>query len=83
MIVPLTEIMPKGFDAVRTGKRNMGWRNDKPATLYYVVALDDGDTATKVPFRDEVFPGRHLFLKPPVRYKTQQRFAGISWGDEK
>jgi hypothetical protein len=36
--VALNEIMPKGFMATRTGKRNMNWRNDQAATLYYVEA---------------------------------------------
>jgi dipeptidyl aminopeptidase/acylaminoacyl peptidase len=53
--VPLTEIIPKGFMAVRKGKRNMSWRSDKPATLVYAEALDGGDPANKVAFRDEVF----------------------------
>lgn len=39
--IPLTEIMPKGFMATRTGKRNMGWRPDLPATLTFVEALDE------------------------------------------
>ncbi|MCC6413219.1 MAG: S9 family peptidase, partial [Saprospiraceae bacterium] len=46
--VPLTEIMPKGFSSVRKGKRSMGWRADKPATIVYVVALDEGDQANNV-----------------------------------
>ena len=33
----------------------MGWRGDKPASLYYVVALDEGDQAKKVDNRDELF----------------------------
>ncbi len=41
--VPLTEIMPKGFSSVRTGKRSMSWRDDEPATLVYAEALDGGD----------------------------------------
>ncbi len=28
--VPLIEDLPQGFMAVRTGKRNFQWRNDKP-----------------------------------------------------
>lgn len=82
--VPLIEIMPKGFGAVRTGKRNMGWRDDKPATLYYVEALDGGDPATKVPFRDAIFTWEAPFSIAPVPLaKTQQRFSNISWGNEK
>ncbi len=43
----LNEIMPKGFSSVRTGKRNMSWRADKPASLYFVEALDGGDQSKK------------------------------------
>ena len=53
--VPLIENIPKGFDSAPKGKRNMGWRDDKPSTLYYVVALDEGDKAKKAELRDEVF----------------------------
>lgn len=58
---PLNEIMPKGFMAVREGKRNMAWRADQPATLYYVVALDEGNPAHDVAFRDEVFSWKAPF----------------------
>ncbi|NMH29426.1 alpha/beta hydrolase family protein [Flavobacterium silvaticum] len=81
--VPLTEIMPKGFMAVRNGKRYMNWRNDKPATLSYVVALDNGDPANKVDFRDELFSWDAPFNKTAVSLaKTAQRFDRIIWGDE-
>jgi hypothetical protein len=60
--VPLTEIIPKGFIAVRKGKRNMSWRADKPATLAYAETLDGGDPASKVEFRDEVFFGTHHLM---------------------
>lgn len=82
--VPLIEIMPKGFGAVHTNKRNMDWRNDKPATLFYVLALDGGDPASKVDFRDEVYTWDAPFTANPVAIaKTQQRFAGIEWGNDK
>src|SRR5690606_19108885 len=51
----LNEIIPQGFMAVRQGKRTMYWRADKPATLVYVEALDEGDPAKKVEFRDAVY----------------------------
>jgi dipeptidyl aminopeptidase/acylaminoacyl peptidase len=82
--VPLNEILPKGFMAVRTGKRSMNWRSDEPATLVYVQALDNGDPAVKVDFRDEVFTWKAPFDKPATSLvKTQQRYAGILWGNEK
>lgn len=81
--VPLNEIMPKGFMAVRKGKREMGWRNDKPATLYYVVALDEGDQANKVDFRDEVFLWDAPFTAEATSLvKTAQRYSDIIWGNE-
>jgi dipeptidyl aminopeptidase/acylaminoacyl peptidase len=81
--VPLTEVMPKGFSSVRKGKRSMNWRADKPATLSYVVALDEGDQAKKVDFRDDVFTWDAPFNSEPKSIiKTQQRFSGIMWGNE-
>lgn len=81
--VPLTEIMPKGFSSVRTGKRNMGWRADKPATLFFVEALDGGDQAKQVDFRDEVFLWEAPFSSNPTSLvKTRQRYAGIMWAND-
>lgn len=81
--VPLNEILPKGFSSVRKGKRNMNWRADQPATLYYVEALDEGDQAKEVEFRDEVFTWKAPFDQDPSPlYKTNDRFGGIQWGNE-
>ncbi len=81
--VPLTEVMPKGFAAVRTGKRNVSWRADKPATLYFVVALDEGDPSKTVDYRDELFIWEAPFNNPPISLvKTQQRFGGVTWGND-
>ena len=81
--VPLTEVMPKGFSSVRKGKRSMGWRSDKPSTLSFVEALDEGDQANKVDFRDEVFLWNSPFTANPTSLaKTQQRYGGITWGND-
>ena len=81
--VVLNEVIAKGFMAVRKGKRNMSWRNDQPATLYFVEALDGGDPATKVDYRDEVFLWKAPFdSNPTTLCKTPQRFSGIIWGNE-
>lgn len=81
--VPLFEIMPKGFMATRTGKRSMNWRNDKPATLSFVEALDQGDPANKVDFRDEISLWNAPFdAAPTSMMKTKQRYGGIIWGNE-
>ena len=81
--VPLNEVIPKGFSSVRKGKRSMSWRADKPATLSYVVALDEGDQAKKADFRDELFSWNAPFSTEPVSLlKTQQRFDSVIWGNE-
>jgi dipeptidyl aminopeptidase/acylaminoacyl peptidase len=79
---PLLEDMPKGFMATQKGIRNINWRNDMPASVYYVVALDDGDPSMEVDYRDEIFSQEAPFSDPPVSVlKTFNRFAGITWGD--
>ena len=81
--VPLIEDLPKGFMSTRTGKRNMSWRSDRPATLYWCEALDEGDPAKEVEYRDEVFELDAPFNgKPQSLIKTIQRFAGITWGSD-
>jgi dipeptidyl aminopeptidase/acylaminoacyl peptidase len=81
--VPLNEIIPKGFMAVRKGKREMTWRNDKPATLSYVVALDERNPANKVDFRDAVFLWNAPFDGEATSLaKTPQRYSDIIWGND-
>lgn len=82
--VPLSEVIPKGFSATREGKRSMNWRADKAASLSYVVALDNGDPAKNVEFRDEAFQWDAPFEQAPKSLvKTAQRFASITWGNDK
>ncbi len=80
---PLTEALPKGFMAVRKGKRSIQWRADKKATLYWVEALDEGDPEVKVEFRDAVYQVAAPFSEAPqMMVKTKDRYAGITWGDD-
>jgi len=82
--VPLIEDLPKGFMAVRTGRRNLSWRNDVPASLVYVEALDGGDPEKEVPYRDEVFQLDAPFSgEGKSILKTINRFYQIKWGDSK
>jgi dipeptidyl aminopeptidase/acylaminoacyl peptidase len=78
---PLIEDMPKGFMATEKGKRSINWRADKPAALVWAEALDDGDPAVEVPYRDEVFELEAPFTGTPKSIvKTINRYAGITWG---
>ena len=79
----LLENLPIGFMATETGKRSISWRADEPATLYWAEALDGGDPANEVPFRDEVFQLSAPFTGSPRSLaKTINRFAGIYWGNK-
>lgn len=81
--IALREIQPKGFMSTFVGRRNMNWRNDEPATLYFVEALDGGDPAKQVDYRDELFVWNAPFTEGPKSIaKTPQRFTGIIWGDK-
>ena len=79
---PLLENLPIGFMATETGKRNISWRSDMPATLYWVEAQDEGDPANEVAFRDKVYQMDAPFTgAPQYLTKTINRFAGIYWGN--
>ncbi len=81
--VPLIEDLPKGFMAERTGMRDISWRRDKAATLVYAEALDGGDPANEVPYRDQIFLLDAPFDEPgtPV-LKTINRYNNILWGSD-
>jgi len=80
--VPLIEDLPIGFMAVRKGRRSLSWRSDLPASLVFAEALDEGDPAIEVEYRDEVKQLDAPFNGPPLTLlKTINRFAGIQWGN--
>lgn len=81
--VPLNEIMPKGFSSVRTGKREMEWRSDAPATLTYAEALDGGDQSKTAEYRDEIFTWEAPFTAAPKSFfKTKQRYKDVVWTND-
>jgi len=80
---PLTESVPRAQSSTSSGIRNMMWRADKPATLSYVVALDGGDAAVKVEYRDELFQWVAPFnTEPQSMAKVPQRFSRVQWGND-
>jgi dipeptidyl aminopeptidase/acylaminoacyl peptidase len=81
--VPLSEVLPKGFMAVRKGKRGLSWRPDQPATLYFVEALDGGDPEVSVEYRDALYQWKAPFSESPVLIsKTISRFSHVIWGND-
>ncbi|MGB5270269.1 MAG: prolyl oligopeptidase family serine peptidase [Eudoraea sp.] len=81
--VPLIEDLPKGFMAVRQGKRRFSWRNDLPASLVYAEALDGGDPEKEALYRDEIFQLNAPFNgEAKSLMKTINRYDSAVWGDE-
>ena len=81
---PLLEELPKGFMAVKSGMRGIRWRADHPATIMWVEALDQGDPALDVEYRDIVYQwkaGNGAFKKEEL-YKSKLRFSQIVFGRE-
>ena len=73
-----------GYDTASPFPRNYDWRADKPATLYWVEAQDEGNPrVNKVPFMDIVYQLDAPFdgEKKQVA-RTALRFQGIQWGDD-
>lgn len=78
---PLIEELPKGFDAVQTGKRSISWRADHPATLIWCEAQDGGDPNKECEFRDFVYQmSVNTKSEPQIIAKTKLRYRGITWG---
>jgi dipeptidyl aminopeptidase/acylaminoacyl peptidase len=79
--LPLADQVP--IEGVPTGPRDYSWRATEPATLVWVEALDGGDPKKKVPYRDRLMLLKSPFRdKPTEAIKMQQRFAGITWGEQ-
>ncbi len=81
--LPLADNVPIGFNATRAGQRDHNWRNDTPATLYWVEAQDGGDPKKNVPIRDKVFMWEAPFAAAPRELtSTKLRFDKIRWGND-
>lgn len=80
---PLADDVPIDFDAVPRGPRQHHWRSDRPATLYWAEAQDDGDPSKDVPERDFIYTLEAPFQDDPKLFaRTSHRFSTILWGDD-
>jgi len=78
--LPLQESIPIG--GVPTGPRSIEWHPNKPETLVWVEALDEGNPKKKVPARDKVMWIALPEQTAPVELaQTEKRFAGIEFGE--
>jgi dipeptidyl aminopeptidase/acylaminoacyl peptidase len=80
--LPVAEDIPKGFSSVRKGPRDFEWRSDRPAELWWVEALDEGDAGMKAEIRDQLFRLSTPFSSPKeAAISLSQRYDGINWYD--
>jgi dipeptidyl aminopeptidase/acylaminoacyl peptidase len=78
---PLQDKIPTAFDAVEDGRRDFSWRDDQPATLYWLEAADGGDPARESMIRDRVYQLESPFAgEPRLVCATKNRCRGIAWG---
>ena len=79
--VPTREGVP--INGVQTGPRSHQWRQDQPATVIWVEALDGGDLRNKAAFRDKVMTVSAPFSATPTEIaKTESRYAGLSYTEK-
>ena len=78
--LPMADNLP--VDGVLEGPRVYEWRPTAPATLVWVEALDKGDPKQKAAHRDKIMTLAAPFNAQPAElYQTEQRFAGLQWGE--
>ena len=84
--LPLNETVLPQYDAVRPGRRWVNWRGDRPATIFWVEALDRGDPRVEVPYRDAVYqisaPFGPMLPKPQLLWQLEMRLQRLRWGRE-
>jgi dipeptidyl aminopeptidase/acylaminoacyl peptidase len=81
--LPLQEEVPMAFGSVPTGPRAFDWRDDAPATVHWVEALDGGDARAEADLRDELFQLAAPFEgEPEALARFALRYGGIDWGDD-
>ncbi|MBA6231749.1 S9 family peptidase [Colwellia sp. MB3u-22] len=77
------ENIPKGFDSVREGRRNINWRSDVAATLVWAEAQDGGSMKTDIEHHDYVYTWTAPFKNDPKLFqKIERRFDDITWGNK-
>ncbi len=81
--VPSAENLPLGFDAVTNGPRNYSWRKDKPNTLFWVEAQDNGNPNIQAYIRDILYTQPADGNEPKKKLADcYLRFNDIAWGDD-
>jgi dipeptidyl aminopeptidase/acylaminoacyl peptidase len=79
--LPLLDNIPIAFNSTYEGRRNISWRTDAPATLFWVETQDGGVPTTEVAVRDIAYLLDAPFNGTPrLLAGLSTRFAGVTWG---
>lgn len=82
--LPLAESVPIHRDSCRKGPRHVSWRRDKPATVIWVEAQDDGDPNKQVEgdIREKIYILEEPFneSEPSLFFPLKYRYQKIYWG---
>lgn len=77
---PLQDKVPVDFDAVEAGKREINWRDDRPATLLWCEAPDGGDPSVVAVHRDQLWQGDYPFETGRRVCYLKNRYNSIVFG---
>jgi dipeptidyl aminopeptidase/acylaminoacyl peptidase len=78
---PSSEGTGIGFDDVVSFPRNIEWRSDEAASIFYVQALDSGMSKRKVEYLDALYTWKVPFNHAATEIsRTKMRFRDIVWG---
>jgi dipeptidyl aminopeptidase/acylaminoacyl peptidase len=77
---PLEDTVPNIHDAVETGPRDVGWRSDVPASVFWAEAADGGDPRRDAPIRDRLLTLDAPFDGSPRKLaELPLRFESVEW----
>ncbi len=81
--LPARAILPIHRDAVRPGAREVAWRSDADASLYWIEAQDGGDPEAPAYVRDMMYRIDAPFTGPVVEIAAlPDRFRQVYWSEE-
>jgi dipeptidyl aminopeptidase/acylaminoacyl peptidase len=81
--LPLAENVPLGRNAVPSGARDIAWRPDEDATLFWVEAQDGGDPKAQASVRDKLFSFRAPFDDEPSELASfGLRLGDVYWSSD-
>ena len=80
--LPLMDTVIPDRDAAPEGPRNITWRSDQPATLFWVEAQDKGNPRVEAAVREKLLMLAAPFTGTPTELATlATRFGGVQWAN--